>query len=153
MNNALHTFHLIHDIFVSLSVWQHFKIPKLHNSGHYYKIILLYSSADNFNMEFTEWLHINLVKDAYASKNFKDEFPQMTLWLDQKEHIMQHEKYIRHCLNTSFNTPLNIQKPLPSLVPECGQHMSKHPTHHGVLLSSGLSMEKCWMEWLERSLV
>ena len=54
MNDALHTFHLNHDIFVLLGVWQHFKIAKLHNSGHYYEFILLYSSADNFNTEFTE---------------------------------------------------------------------------------------------------
>ena len=82
MNDALHMFHLNHDIFISLGIHGHFKIPKLHNAGHYYKFILLYGSADNFNTEFTKRLHIDLVKDAYASTNFKDEFPQMMLWLD-----------------------------------------------------------------------
>ena len=70
MNDALHMFHLNHDIFISLCICGHFKIPKLHNAGHYYKFILLYGSADNFNTEFTEWLHIDLAKNAYASTNF-----------------------------------------------------------------------------------
>jgi hypothetical protein len=132
MNDTLHTFHINHDIFISLGVRKHFKIPKLHNSGHYYEFILLYGSADNFNTEFMEQLHIDLAKDAYALTNFKDEFPQMTLWLGRKERMMQHEKYIHRCLDTSFNTPLHIQKPLPSLIPECRQCMAKHPSYHGV---------------------
>ncbi|KAF8808312.1 hypothetical protein BYT27DRAFT_7222947 [Phlegmacium glaucopus] len=61
MNNALHMFHLNRDIFVSLGICSHFKIPKLHNAGHYYEFILLYGSADNFNTEFTERLHIDLM--------------------------------------------------------------------------------------------
>ena len=133
MNNALHTFHLNRDILVSLGIRNDFNIPKLHNSGHYFELIQLYGTADNFNTEFTERLHIDLAKDAYASTNFKDEFPQMTRWLDRKERIMHHEKYIRRChLDTSFNTPLHIQKPLPSLIPERRQRMAKHPTRRGV---------------------
>ena len=132
MNDALHTFHLNHDILVSLGIWTHFNIPKLHNAGHYYKLIQLYSTADNFNTEFTEHLHIDLAKDVYTSTNFKDEFPQMTHWLDQKECVMHHKKYIHHWLETSFNMPFHIQKPLPSLIPGCRQQMAKHPTHQGV---------------------
>ena len=132
MNDALHMFHLNHDILVSLGIWTHFNIPKLHNAGHYYELIQLYGTADNFNTEFTERLHIDLAKDAYASTNFKDKYPQMTCWLDQKERVMHHEKYICCSLESSFNTPLHVQKPLPSLIPECRQQMAKHPTHWGV---------------------
>ena len=132
MNNALHTFHDNHDIFISLGIREHFNIPKLHNAGHYQKFIQLYGTADNFNTEYTERLHIDLAKDAYASTNFKDEFPQMTLWLDRKERMMQHEKYIRRRLETSLNSPLHIIKPFPSLVPKRHQRMAKHPTHYGV---------------------
>ena len=42
------------------------------------------------------------------------------------------EKYIRRRLETSFNTPLHVEKPLPSLIPERRQRMAKHPTHWGV---------------------
>ena len=135
MNNALHAFHLNHNILVSLGIHNDFNIPKLHNSGHYFELIQLYGTANNFNTEFTERLHIDLTKDAYALTNFKDEFPQMTCWLDRKECIMHHEKYICRChhhLDMSFNTPLHIQKPLPSLIPECRPQMAKHPTHRGV---------------------
>ena len=132
MNDALHAFHLNRDILVSLGIQTHFNIPKLHNSGHYYELIQLYGTADNFNTEFTKRLHIDLAKDAYASTNFKDEFPQMTHWLDWKEHVMHHKKYIHCHLETSFNTPLHVQKPLPSLIPERRQWMAKHPTHWGV---------------------
>jgi len=114
MNDALHTFHLNHDIFISLGIRGHFKIPKLHNAGHYYEFILLYGLADNFNTEFTKRLHIDFAKNAYASTNFKDKFPQMMLWLDWKERMMQHEKYLHQHLDTSINTPLHVQKPIPS---------------------------------------
>ncbi|KAF8815656.1 hypothetical protein BYT27DRAFT_7224873 [Phlegmacium glaucopus] len=84
------------------------------------------------SLEFMERLHIDLAKDAYSSTNFKDEFPQMTLWLDQKERIMQHEKYLRQRLDTSFNMPLHVQKPIPSLIPERRLRMTKHPTHRSI---------------------
>jgi hypothetical protein len=132
INNALHMFHLNCDIFIPLGICGHFKIPKLHNASHYYEFILLYGSADNFNTEFTERLHIDLAKDAYTSTNFKDEFPQITLWLDCKECMMQHEKYLHWCLDTSFNMPLRVQKPIPSLIPEHRLQMMKHPIHQAV---------------------
>lgn len=134
MNDALDIFHQNRDIFISLGIRNHFNIPKLHNAGHYPEYIQLYGTADNFNTESTERLHIDLAKDAYASTNFKDEFPQMTRWLDRKERVMQHEKYILRCLETSFNMPLRIQKPLPSLIPERRQQMAKHPTFRGVAI-------------------
>jgi hypothetical protein len=108
MNDALHMFYPNHDIFISLGIHGHFRIPKLHNAGHYYEFILLYGSANNFNTEFTEQLHIDLAKDAYTSTNFTHEFPQMMLWLDHKERMMQHEKYLCQCLDTSFNMPLRV---------------------------------------------
>ena len=126
------TFHQNHDIFISLGICQHINIPKLHNASHYYQFIQLYGTSDNFNTEYTERLHIDLAKDAYASTNFKDEFPQMTLWLDRKEHINHHAKYIRRRLDTSLNIPLHVVKPLTSLVPNHHQWMAKHPTHRGV---------------------
>ena len=134
MHNALHTFHQNRDIFISLGIRKHFNIPKLHTAGHYYQFVQLHGTADNFNTEYTERLHIDLAKDAYASTNFKDEFPQMTLWLNRKERIMHHEKYIRRRLDTSLNMPLHVIKPIPSLVPKRQQRMSKHPTHRGVTI-------------------
>ena len=45
---------------------------------------------------------------------------------------MQHEKYLRWQLGASFNMPLHVQKPIPSLIPEHRLWMTKHPTHRGV---------------------
>jgi hypothetical protein len=45
----------------------------------------LFGTTDNYNTEYTEQLHIDLAKEAYRSTNFKDELPQMTLWLERKE--------------------------------------------------------------------
>ena len=122
MNDALHMFHLNHDIFISLGICKHFNIPKLHDSSHYYEFIQLYGSPDNFNTEYTERLHIDLTKNAYTSTNFKDEFPQMTCWLDQKEHVMQHEKYLCWHLETSFNNHSMFKNhfPLWFLSTDCG---------------------------------
>jgi hypothetical protein len=44
-------------------------------------------TLDNCNTENTERLHIDLAKDAYQSTNRKNEFSQMTLWLERKEKI------------------------------------------------------------------
>ena len=55
---------------------------------HYMESIRNYGATDNYNTEYTEHLHIDLAKDAYKSTNFKDEFTQMTLWLEQKEKVI-----------------------------------------------------------------
>ncbi|PPR02155.1 hypothetical protein CVT26_012116 [Gymnopilus dilepis] len=135
MDNALQAFHANRGIFVSLGVRSHFNIPKLHTIGHYRQLIVHYGTADNFNTEYTERLHIDLAKDAYSATNFKDEFPQMTTWLDRKERVMQHGKYVRRQLGDSSNTPLHVQKPVTSLIPQRCLQMAKHPTHRAVPLS------------------
>ncbi|KDR67060.1 hypothetical protein GALMADRAFT_80270 [Galerina marginata CBS 339.88] len=67
MDAALKAFHDNRDIFISLGVHTHFHILKLHNIGHYHELIELYGNTDNFNTEFTERLHIDMAKDAYAT--------------------------------------------------------------------------------------
>ncbi|KAG2130637.1 uncharacterized protein EDB93DRAFT_1108366 [Suillus bovinus] len=53
-------------------------------------MIQLYGTMDNYNSEYTEHLHIDLVKDAYRTTNHKDEFMQMTQWLEHKEKLQNH---------------------------------------------------------------
>ncbi|KAJ7868024.1 hypothetical protein B0H14DRAFT_3586641 [Mycena olivaceomarginata] len=65
LENALQRFHDNKWIFVTLEVREEFNLPKLHSCRHYVMYIKLF--------------------DAYRSTNFKDEFPQMTLWLERKE--------------------------------------------------------------------
>lgn len=91
-------------------------------------------TADNYNTEYTERLHIDLAKDAYRSTNFKDEFPQMTLWLERKEKIFRHEKYIQWRLDGSPAPPVMDELP-PGIVYEWQLKMTKHPTHKAVRLT------------------
>ncbi|KAJ7604990.1 hypothetical protein FB45DRAFT_1149638 [Roridomyces roridus] len=95
MDDALQRFHDNKSVFVDIGVHSHFNLPKLHSCRHYIMYIRLYGTTDNYNTEYTERLHIDLAKDAYRSTNFKDEFPQMTAWLERKEKVFRHETYIQ----------------------------------------------------------
>ena len=83
MEDALHRFHESKGIFKDLGIRSDFNIPKLHFcSKHYSPQIRNFGTTDNFTTEYTERLHIDLAKDAYRASNKKDEYPQMTLWLE-----------------------------------------------------------------------
>ncbi|KAJ3978576.1 hypothetical protein F5890DRAFT_1384751, partial [Lentinula detonsa] len=71
-----------------------FHLPKLHFLNHYAEKCKFIGTYDNTNTEYTERLHIDLAKDAYHATNHKDEYPQMTLWLERKEKVMRHVSYL-----------------------------------------------------------
>ncbi|KAF9455627.1 hypothetical protein BDZ94DRAFT_1286081 [Collybia nuda] len=100
------------------SALQHF-----HDNKH------LFGTTDNFNTEYTERLHIDLAKDAYAATNHKDEYPQMTMWLERKEKIARHEKYIKWRLEGS-PVPTSVDWLPPGLDLNRTLHMAKYPTVH-----------------------
>ena len=62
-------------------------------------MIQRYGSTDNYNTEHTERLHIPYAKDAFQATNSKNEYPQMTLWVERKEKILTHATYIKWCLD------------------------------------------------------
>ncbi|KAJ6555069.1 hypothetical protein B0H10DRAFT_2201712 [Mycena sp. CBHHK59/15] len=93
--NARERFHENKGIFVDLGIRNDFNLPKVHSWDHYELNITFYGTSDNYNTEHTERLHIDLAKDAYRATNSKDEYPQMTLWLERKEKILRHEQYIQ----------------------------------------------------------
>ncbi|KAH9175218.1 hypothetical protein EDB89DRAFT_2113355 [Lactarius sanguifluus] len=111
-------FHDNKDVFVDLGTHNHFIIPKVHSLLHYKSSITLFSSTDNYNAEQTERLHINFTKDAYHVTNRKDEYPQMTAWLEWREKIQQHMKFIawwqqaQHD-STQHSEPIGPSKPVP----------------------------------------
>jgi hypothetical protein len=49
---------------------------------------------DNYNTKQLECLYIDLAKDAYYVTNYKDEYLQMTVWLERGEKIQQHGGFI-----------------------------------------------------------
>jgi len=105
LEHSLVTFHENKDIFVDLGVQGQFNIPKIHSLIHYSSSIHLFGSTDNYNTEQTECLHIDFTKDAYCTTNHKDEYYQMTTWLERCEKLQQHVTCIKwqqqHHLTTS----------------------------------------------------
>ncbi|KAF8952951.1 hypothetical protein BDZ97DRAFT_1992200 [Flammula alnicola] len=113
LEKSLEMFNTNRQIFVDLGIHVDFNFPKGHFTGHYRYLIELYGTADNFNTEYTERLHINLAKDAYRSTNSKDEYPQMTAWLDRREQVLLHDKFIQRRLSVADN----IHQPCTSTRP------------------------------------
>jgi hypothetical protein len=97
MDTALRRFHENKDVLIELEVREHFNLPKLHSLLHYTRSITLFGTADNYNTEQSERLHIDLTKKAYRATNFKDEYKQMTTWLERQEAMHQHAAFIEWC--------------------------------------------------------
>lgn len=94
LDDALASFHAERDIFIELGVRSGFNIPKLHFLQHYVRFIEQFGTTDNYNTETTERLHIDFAKDAYRATNHRDEYPQMTKWLERREKVLHHANYV-----------------------------------------------------------
>ncbi|KAH8997704.1 hypothetical protein EDB86DRAFT_2803420 [Lactarius hatsudake] len=121
LEESLARFHDNKDVFVDLGIREHFIIPKVHSLSHYKSSITLFGSTDNYNTEQTERLHIDFTKDAYRTTNRKDEYPQMTTWLERREKIQQHAKFIAWRQraphdNTQHSEPIGPSKPVPRTI-------------------------------------
>ncbi|KAG6810015.1 hypothetical protein H0H92_013701 [Tricholoma furcatifolium] len=81
---SLEAFHRNKDIFLELECREDFNIPKLHSLLHYVEAIHALGSADGYNTESPERLHIDLAKDAYCASNKHDYSEQMVLWLQRR---------------------------------------------------------------------
>ena len=95
MNDVLARFHENKAIFLEIGARQDFKLPKLHALTHYVRSIKLFGTTDNYDTAYPERLHIDLTKNAYRSTNRKDEYPQMTSWLERREKIQRHTLFVQ----------------------------------------------------------
>jgi hypothetical protein len=125
LKTALGRFHQNKSIFIDLGVRTNFNLPKLHSLQHYASCIESFGTTDNYNTENTERWHIDFAKDAYHATNHKDEYSQMTLWLQWKEKVLIHQSHIDHWLNMWLNMPLTITPPTTSVL-----QMLQPPTHY-----------------------
>jgi hypothetical protein len=125
LDDALTRFHNNKGIFVDLGIRANFNLPKLHFFRHYVHMIKLYGTTDNYNTEYTERLHIDLAKDAYRATNHKDEYPQMTLWLERREKMLWHDKFVQWRL--AGDPPVQDRLP-PDMDYRRALKMTKHPT-------------------------
>jgi hypothetical protein len=87
LQRSLEIFHEHKDIVVELGIREHFNIPKFHNIQHYVASIMALGSADGYNTEFPERLHIDFAKNAYDASNKRDYIEQMAAWLQRQEAI------------------------------------------------------------------
>lgn len=152
LEQALSDFHAKKDIFIRLGARGNFIIPKLHMMLHYVRAIKLYGTTDNYNTESTERLHIDFAKEAYRSTNHKDELPQMTKWLERREKVLQHAKYVQwrllHVLSQgdpSRAEPVAADEVTrwrpPDMACMLHHHMTKWPTLRAVPVKRLVSAE------------
>ena len=94
LEQCLNTFHEHKKIFVELEIRKHFNIPKLHFILHYLECIRSLGSADGYNSESPERLHIDFAKAAYRASNKRDYVEQMAIWLQRQEALWMKDAYL-----------------------------------------------------------
>jgi hypothetical protein len=137
LDDALKMFKENKDIFIHLGIRSNFKIMKLHFFCHYRPLIELFGTIDGYNTENTERLYIDLAKDAYNATNHKDEYWQMVLWLERKEKIIRHSKFMKWRI--SDRQISQSEKILPSMERHWILKMTKHPSVKAVTINSLIS--------------
>jgi hypothetical protein len=95
LDEAWATFHKNKKVFQDLLIRNHFNISKLHNIKHYVDSIRSRGTADGFNTEGTERLHIDLAKLGYRASNKKAYIKQMTIWLTRQEAVQRFCAYLQ----------------------------------------------------------
>ena len=94
LEGCLKSFHDHKDIVVELKIRDNFNIPKLHSIQHYVDCIRSLGSADGYNSESPERLHIDFAKEAYRASNKRDYLEQMAVWLQRHEASWLRESYL-----------------------------------------------------------
>ncbi|THG93494.1 hypothetical protein EW026_g7758 [Hermanssonia centrifuga] len=94
LEDAWEAFHKHKAVFVKQGIRESFNIPKLHSMIHYVRSIRLLGSADGYNTEGPERLHIDFAKLGYRASNRKQYVQQMTAWLERQEAVRRFEAYL-----------------------------------------------------------
>ncbi|KAI6126588.1 hypothetical protein F5141DRAFT_1186020 [Pisolithus sp. B1] len=121
MEESLKTFHGHKHILVELQI---------HSLKHYVSSIRALGSADSYNTEYPEQLHINYAKDRYWASNKWDYVEQMALWLQHQEAVHYKSTYLawrKSCADTDLPGTLVLQIPVKT-----HYKVAKNPSHHQV---------------------
>lgn len=94
LEQCLKIFHENKNVIVELHIRDHFNIPKFHAITHYVNCIRSLGSADGYNTESPERLHINFAKEAYRASNKRDYMEQMAVWLQRHEAMWLRESFL-----------------------------------------------------------
>ncbi|THU94436.1 hypothetical protein K435DRAFT_668435 [Dendrothele bispora CBS 962.96] len=95
LDEAWSAFHVHKEVFQDLQIREHFNISKLHNVSHYSESFRSHGTADGFNSESSERLHIDLAKLGYRASNKRNFKVQMTVWLGCQEAVHRHAQYLQ----------------------------------------------------------
>ena len=127
LQQSLETFHTHKKVFVELGIREHFSIPKLHNIQHYVDAIFSLGSADGYNTELPERLHIDFAKSAYLASNKRDFLEQMAIWLQRQEAIFLRSTYLAWC-HPQVNTDEANEQDFSDI--EDVEDLVSHPSKH-----------------------
>ncbi|KAJ7177335.1 hypothetical protein C8R43DRAFT_1084604 [Mycena crocata] len=105
LQHSLDTFHAHKQVFIDLGIREHFNIPKFHAIQHYVDGIRALGSADGYNTESPERLHIDFAKKAYRASNRRDYTEQMALWLQRQEAVALRSSYLAWYDDLLANSP------------------------------------------------
>lgn len=94
MEAAWSSFHAHKSVFLKPGVRSHFNFPKFHAMAHYIDSIRALGTADGYNTEGPERLHIDFAKLGYRASNKKAYIMQMTRWLERREAVLRFETYL-----------------------------------------------------------
>lgn len=114
MENSLHIFHSTNDIFLRLKIKDNFDIPKIHSMNHYVESINAKGTADGYNTEHPEQLHINLSNELYHATNKKEYMQQMVKIFYQLETLDAFISFLKWAIpkykkGDRLNLSLNIK--------------------------------------------
>ncbi|KAF8578780.1 hypothetical protein K439DRAFT_1648683 [Ramaria rubella] len=101
LEEALNEFHANKDIFIQETIRSHFQIPKIHSLKHYVSSIKSQGTADGFNTELPERLHINFSKIGYHAT-------EETVDVRQTYHLAKCPKFSNTniaTIQTNFHAP------------------------------------------------
>ncbi|KAJ6623824.1 hypothetical protein B0H10DRAFT_2213196 [Mycena sp. CBHHK59/15] len=121
MDAAWAAFHDNKAVFIDLEIREHFNINKIHKLKHYIDSIRSRGTADGYNTENTERLHIDLAKVGYKATNKKAYTQQMTVWLRRQEAVHKFGSYLQ------WAVPGYIAEPASDVDPKIEEESMEPP--------------------------
>ncbi|KAB5588277.1 hypothetical protein CTheo_8281 [Ceratobasidium theobromae] len=94
LDNALQQFHAHKEVFIKYEIRTDFNINKIHSMSHYFEAIWELGTADGYNTETPEHLHIEFAKHAYKATNWVKFFEQMTAYIQCQEKVAKFDAYL-----------------------------------------------------------
>ncbi|KAF8593398.1 hypothetical protein BDV93DRAFT_535192 [Ceratobasidium sp. AG-I] len=94
LEDSLDRFHENKHVFVDYGIRSDFNINKIHSMCHYAEAIQELGTADAYNTETPERLHIEFAKRAYKATNRMNFFGQMTVYLERRERVTKFDAYL-----------------------------------------------------------